>query len=281
MMRRAATAARHPRRALAAQLVWSQEGASLARRYRLLNSSLIRWPCEIRWVAAFDAFVVDDGEASLIVPRKARLWKYRDGVAQRLEALAREFGASDLPLNPSEPVIDCGANVGEFSLWAARTTGCRVIAVEPDPVEFAALERNLAPSGATAVHAGLWHEPGEMQIYLGNDRGDTTLIDPGGSPPTTTVRTVTLDALCLEVAPDGVIGLLKLEAEGAEPEILAGAEETLRRTRFVTVDVGPERGPARESTAPAVTTLLTDAGFRLRALVPSRPSMVFEASIGT
>jgi hypothetical protein len=42
-------------------------------------------------------------------------------------------------------VLDCGANIGMFSVWASRRwPGCRTIAVEPLPRNVELLERNLA-----------------------------------------------------------------------------------------------------------------------------------------
>ena len=38
------------------------------------------------------------------------------------------------------------------------------------------------------------------------------------------------------------IKLLKVEAEGAEPEVLLGTAKILKRIEFISVDCGPERG---------------------------------------
>jgi len=57
------------------------------------------------------------------------------------------------------------------------------------------------------------------------------------------------------------IRLLKVEAEGMEPEVLAGAHQTLQRVDYVAVDAGPERGG--ENTVPAVLNALTSAGFEV------------------
>lgn len=41
-------------------------------------------------------------------------------------------------------VLDVGANIGAFSLWAAACGAARVVAVEPDPENLAQFRRNLA-----------------------------------------------------------------------------------------------------------------------------------------
>ena len=60
----------------------------------------------------------------------------------------------------------------------------------------------------------------------------------------------------------GDINVLKIEGEGAEPEILRGAEKTLQRVKYVCVDCGPERGMAKDSTLPPVCHYLLSQGFK-------------------
>ena len=56
-------------------------------------------------------------------------------------------------------VIDCGANVGYSSaFFLSQFPLCHVVAIEPDPGNFALLQRNLAEYGerARVVRAGVW-----------------------------------------------------------------------------------------------------------------------------
>ena len=73
----------------------------------------------------------------------------------------REYRCLD-HLTEVDLVIDCGANVGYSSAYfMTRFPNCRVVAVEPDPGNFAALVRNLRPYGdrAVLVHSGVWSRP--------------------------------------------------------------------------------------------------------------------------
>lgn len=54
------------------------------------------------------------------------------------------------------------------------------------------------------------------------------------------VRTVHLDDFLTNIGVSE-LDLLKVEAEGFEPEVLQGAERILHKIRFVSVDCGPER----------------------------------------
>jgi len=57
------------------------------------------------------------------------------------------------------------------------------------------------------------------------------------------------------------IKLLKLEAEGAEPEILQGAKQTLPHVMYVAADLGPERGIKNDNTVIPVMGILAGYGF--------------------
>ena len=71
------------------------------------------------------------------------------------------------------------------------------------------------------------------------------------------------------------IKLLKLEAEGAEPEVLMGSENILRNIEYISADLGPERGSKNEETYPAVTDLLYKNNFSLIKINPERPTLLF------
>ena len=59
------------------------------------------------------------------------------------------------------------------------------------------------------------------------------------------------------------IKLLKIEGEGAEPEILEGCRDILKRVEYISVDVGPERGVAQTSPKNDVITYLVENNFEV------------------
>jgi hypothetical protein len=71
------------------------------------------------------------------------------------------------------------------------------------------------------------------------------------------------------------IRLLKLEAEGAEPEILVGAESVLSRIDYIAADLGPERGLKQEQTATPVINFLLARGFELIDMKFDRVTCLF------
>lgn len=72
-----------------------------------------------------------------------------DVVEEIWAARTYQWGPNDVA---DRVVLDLGANIGAFALWAMAAGARRVIAVEPDPDNLAALNRNLALNRNFAAH---------------------------------------------------------------------------------------------------------------------------------
>jgi FkbM family methyltransferase len=73
-------------------------------------------------------------------------------------------------LDHPRTILDLGANVGYASAYfLSRYPGCNVVAVEPDPGNYAVCCRNLAPFGerAKVVHAAAWVERARLVLERG------------------------------------------------------------------------------------------------------------------
>ena len=70
--------------------------------------------------------------------------------------------------------------------------------------------------------------------------------------------------------------MLKLEAEGAEPEILEGIGDKLRLIEYISADLGFERGANCESTLVPVTNMLLRNNFSLVEVGYSRVVALFK-----
>ena len=137
---------------------------------------------------------------------------------------------------------DIGANIGLFSLIAARRVGKdgKVFAFEPDPEVSEELKRNIWRNGFSQVeviHAAVSSTTGsgaflrasrETSPDLGLGRLDTSR---GGSS-VDRVRTVALDDFVRSAPLPDVI---KCDVEGAELDVLQGARSILERRKPVVV----------------------------------------------
>ena len=200
----------------------------------------------------------------VFVSHQRRLGYYTKGVQARVENLVREYCLSDLVLSENDVVVDVGAHSGEIGLWAEKSKS-RYLAIEPDPVAFGALTRNF-PDGQLVNHA-VGDKPGTLPFFLNTSTGDSSFQE-GSSKKEINVKVQTLDEIVNTAFPDGKISVLKIEAEGFEPEVLKGASQTLARTKIVTVDAGEERNG--QSTAPQCLNHLFSSGFQLEAVFLKR-----------
>jgi FkbM family methyltransferase len=150
------------------------------------------------------------------------------------EPVTQEVLASRL--RPGMIVYDLGANIGLFSLLAARIVGPsgRVYSFEPDPETAVRLRRNIERNGfsnVTVVEAGAWSSTGYANFVPSDssspDRGLGRFeIDSNATGKST--RCVSLDDFVGEALPPQVI---KCDVEGAELSVLRGAETILRAQR--------------------------------------------------
>lgn len=197
-------------------------------------------PC-LRWASA------------LFVPRDSLTWvQVRSGAAAGLwlhlnprtghsywegavepevqEAIVRH-------LRPGMTFYDIGANIGFFSLLAARLVGPagHVVSFEADPEIAARLREHVARndfSSITAEHKAVWSESSTVFFARADsnaspDRGLGHVAAAGGSG-TISVAAVSLD----EYAPASALpDFLKCDVEGAEVEVFRGASKLLSEKR--------------------------------------------------
>jgi FkbM family methyltransferase len=159
--------------------------------------------------------------------------------------------------HPAPYIIDGGANVGVSVLYFKDLyPGSEIVAFEPDPAVFAALERNVRAArvdGVTLVPRALWSSATTLPFHAeGADGGH---LAPGGAVAAA-VSTVRLrDYL------DRPVDFLKLDIEGAETEVLCDAADRLGAVARIYVEYHSVVG--RAQTLPELLGILRDAGFRL------------------
>ena len=210
-----------------------------------------------------DLFHLSVGGERIAIVSISRWSKYRKGIAFQVDKLARRYGT--LPLRgqlSGQTVIDIGANVGELSLFCRRA-GARVYAIEPDPINYAALEENIAGTGIESFRLALWDKEETLTFYSSVAGADSSLIEPDANSRALQVYALPLDKLTEDNDIERVF-FIKADAEGAEPEVLTGARKTLRRTCCVSIDCGPER--RGERTFETCRSILSELGFETRAL---------------
>lgn len=236
--------------------------------YRLIFPLLnvrYKWPIKLRSKAnRLEVFDTTSG-VSIFAARPSRLRRYKVGLDNFLFEMLENYCVGSLTFKSAPVIIDVGANIGEFSIASHifLHSKARFICIEPDPVEFSALSQNLEKFGSensVGLKCALSNISGKFEFFLNNDSGDSSLIQNFNHQPTIMVETKTLDEIVASIlGPEEVIAIIKVEAEGWEPEVLLGAKNTLNQTLYVTADLGPER--VGKTTYLACKTILVSLGF--------------------
>jgi FkbM family methyltransferase len=138
-------------------------------------------------------------------------------------------------------IIDAGANIGTASVYLLNHyPKARLIALEPDPGNFAILQRNLAPYGtrAVALQQALWHRVERLSLDRGTfrDGGEWSVrVKAGGSSD---VQATTFDQL-FQTCQLTHVDILKIDIEGAERHVF-GADASsawLERVEEIAIEL--------------------------------------------
>jgi FkbM family methyltransferase len=164
-------------------------------------------------------------------------------------------------------VVDIGANVGAYSVYAARRTRSRVLAVEPDPENARYLERNLLTNDCRQVQVlecAVADADGKLPLFVGTSgvthqlRTNYSSQDSGEfvEVPVMTMRTL-MDEHRLDR-----IDLLKMDCEGAEGLILPAAPKSyLGRVQRIAMEFHDNSSPCNHR---ELQRLLDGCGFSTR-----------------
>lgn len=204
--------------------------------------------------------VVRDGEVTIHVCRRGRYLRYKRGIAEGISRLAKDYHFQKLEGLAGGLFIDCGANVGELGIWA-RTQQMHYLAFEPEQQEATCCDLNNYNGVKATNRKALWKENTTLSFYSKAASADGSIFETVGSSKIE-IDAVTLDSALHEMDLSRPV-ILKLEAEGAEPEVLEGARGSLSMIDWVSVDCGPEKGFAEEDTFVACHDILLAHGFQL------------------
>ncbi|MEZ5351933.1 MAG: FkbM family methyltransferase [Bryobacteraceae bacterium] len=143
-------------------------------------------------------------------------------------------------VRPGMTVADIGANIGFYTLLAARLLGGagKVYSFEPTPGTFEILRDNIQVNGflesgiVDCRAAAVADAPGSLRLFtFSDDSGHNTLYWEDPDTPHVEVPAVTLDD-----ALDGAsVDFVKIDVEGAEPAVLAGMRRTIAANPLVRI----------------------------------------------
>lgn len=157
---------------------------------------------------------------------------------------------------PGAVLIDVGANVGMYTIWAAMTRGSRVFAFEPESQNYALLNRNIARNQlgerVIAYCASLSDKAGFGQLALSNFMVGGSVHQFSGNAEPKAKRAAFLQgsySSTLDILVDEghipVPSYVKIDVDGIEPKIVRGALKTFSnatvKSVLIEVDTNDEK----------------------------------------
>jgi len=162
--------------------------------------------------------------------------------------------------------VDVGAHLGYFTVVAgALMPSSPIISVEMDDRALERLKKNVALNNLTNVqifHTAISGASGPVSYRR------LPMLDSGESisyghtdDPTVTIQGRTLDKLFAET---GIVpGLIKIDVEGADYDVLTGMTQTLTKQPVLLLEIHGKKLPLFGSDSRQVLRFLEDAGYEI------------------
>ncbi|HLC84217.1 MAG TPA: FkbM family methyltransferase [Candidatus Nanoarchaeia archaeon] len=147
-----------------------------------------------------------------------------------------EYDPKFLKIPKGGTVIDIGAHMGFFSIYASHKGAARVISFEPMPDNFEMLSKHIALNSKTNIgphQLAVAAKPGNRTFYVSKNSGFGSLFrktDQELHVKCTTLSQVFKDHKILHC------DLLKMDCEGAEYEILYASQALLPKIKTIILE---------------------------------------------
>ena len=188
-------------------------------------------------------------------------WLYRNGISERGKLIYNTYCLQKIKFKEQDIVIDCGANSGDLLIELNNYIKVgNYIAIEPNPIDFEVLKLNC--KNQVLVNKALGNKNDNLNFYIATSDGDSSIIKPKFYKEIITVEVIKLDDLIKNLNIKK-IKLLKIEAEGYEPEVLEGALGIIPICEYIAIDGGYERGQNQEQTFTTITNILLKNNFEI------------------
>lgn len=192
------------------------------------------------------------------------LWESNHGTREHRRRLERVYSEPGfVAVEEDDVCVDIGAYVGTYSLLLSERAS-RVLAVDPSAARDESLEKNTASAeNVDVVPVAAWNEDTRIELNQSLLPNDNSIMTPDDydTGESFEVRAATIQTIVSEHGIDRV-DLLKIEAEGVEPEIVEGALAGDVPIRKLVVNCCPERDGAPPTDA--VVELLESHGYEVR-----------------
>ncbi|MFN8242233.1 MAG: FkbM family methyltransferase [Bacteroidales bacterium] len=167
-------------------------------------------------------------------------------------------------IGPEDVVVDIGANIGIFSVYASTQTKGPIHSFEPFPENYEFLEKNAALNNASNINPhkfAVSDKAGTEKLFISESSGGHLLFDHnihGTIQKSIEIHTTTLPALMDEYSLQR-IDFLKIDCEGAEGQIIQSTPlEYLQRINRIAMEFHDNVSVIKHD---EISAILTRAGF--------------------
>lgn len=189
--------------------------------------------------------VLHEGEIPVVylTPNRVTQWRVNSLFTKEPDTIEWIRG-----FEPGEVFVDIGANVGMYTIWAAKTRGVRTFAFEPESQNYALLCRNIVMNGLTGtvvayclaladkidyslLHLSEFQTGGSCHSF--GEKVDFQLQQHEFALAQGCVSS-TLDTL-IEAGAVPVPNHIKIDVDGLEHKVLAGSRKVLQNPALKSV----------------------------------------------
>lgn len=182
------------------------------------------------------------------------------------EQVREVYGTGEYAVRSGDIVLDCGANIGDWTRVALDHGAKLVVGFEPGPENLECYRRNfkdeIAAGRVVVVPKGVWDRDDILLLKRDphNSAADSFVMLSDGTPGVKAPLT-TIDKAVAELKLAHV-DYIKMDIEGAEARALAGARDTLAKYH-PQLSIAAEHMPGDEVRIPQVVKSLWP-GYRFR-----------------
>ncbi len=204
------------------------------------------------------SFVVHpyDKFSSEVLFRYKSLYKDIYGILKTFSILCNSF-------------IDVGANIGYFTVSIGKKMSEKglIIAIEPEPINFRILKRNIKINNLTAIleNVALSTEEGFAELLLNEEnKGGHSLFshDPSYYEGKIQVKTTTLNNIVKKYNPHEPI-LVKVDVEGYEYNVFKAGDKLLEKKCVMVVEFSPPFMRILDQNPKELLELVTKFGYKI------------------
>lgn len=170
-------------------------------------------------------------------------------------------------------VVDVGANIGQFAVASSNLfQGAAIFPVEPDPLVADLLRKNVGKVvSKNVIVTALGDKVGVSIFHVNHDSQVSSLLPLGSDrieffPDSMVVRQITVPVTTMDKLFEGVALtepiLLKIDVQGFEDRVIAGASVFLKQVQWVLMEVSFSKLYEGELDFEAIVVLLKKHGFR-------------------